>query len=99
MSSFPLGAACVIDESNELVGVITDGDLRRALQKHEDIRDIEAQRIMTPNPITISPKISLGEALKVMEDRESQVSILPVIEDLNNSILGLIRIHDIYGPG
>jgi len=99
MSTFPLGAACVIDESKGLVGVITDGDLRRALQKFEDIRDIEAKRIMTPNPITVSPNISLGEALKVMEDRKSQVSILPVVGNLKDCILGLIRIHDIYGPG
>ena len=99
MSTFPLGAACVIGDGNDLVGVITDGDLRRALQKFEDIRDIEAKRIMTPKPITISPDISLGEALKVMEDRDSQVSILPVVENLKDSILGLIRIHDIYDPG
>tara|TARA_B100001093_G_scaffold261646_1_gene250079 strand:- start:4249 stop:5229 length:981 start_codon:yes stop_codon:yes gene_type:complete len=99
MSTFPLGAACVINEGNDLVGVITDGDLRRALQRFEDIRDIKAKLIMTPNPITVSPTISLGEALKVMEDRESQVSILPVVEKLNDSILGLIRIHDIYDPG
>ena len=99
MSTFPLGAACVIGDGNDLVGVITDGDLRRALQKFEDIRDIEAKRIMTPKPITISPDISLGEALKVMEDRDSQVSILPVVENLKDCILGLIRIHDIYDPG
>ena len=99
MSTFPLGAACVLGDCNDLVGVITDGDLRRALQKFEDIRDIEAKQIMTPKPITISPDISLGEALKVMEDRVSQVSILPVVENLKNSILGLIRIHDIYDPG
>jgi arabinose-5-phosphate isomerase len=99
MSTFPLGAACVIGEDNDLVGVITDGDLRRALQKFEDIRDIEAKQIMTPKPITISPDISLGEALKEMEDRKSQVSILPVVENLKDSILGLIRIHDIYDPG
>ena len=61
---FSLGAACVIGDANDLVGVITDGDLRGLTRKFEDIRNIEAKQIMTPKPITISPNISLGEALK-----------------------------------
>jgi len=59
MTRYPLGAACVADEAGRLLGLITDGDVRRALQKHEDIRELRAQDVMTQNPITIAPTPSV----------------------------------------
>ncbi|MDD3580658.1 MAG: CBS domain-containing protein, partial [Desulfobacca sp.] len=78
--------------------LITDGDLRRALVTHEDIRLLQAADCMTPNPITITPEISLKEAAHIMEDRPSQISVLPVMESGGKKCLGLVRIHDIYQP-
>ncbi len=98
MSSHPLGAACVFDDREELVGVITEGDLRRGLQSFPEINKVEARKIMTPTPITIGPKASLGEALKTMEERDSQISVLPVVEEGRRALSGLIRIHDVYDP-
>ncbi len=95
MTSHPLGAACVIDDSGRLEGLITDGDLRRALQVHDDIRPLKARDIMTAHPTTISPAARLREALDLMEDRPSQISVLPVAEP-EGRCLGLLRIHDIY---
>ena len=63
MNRCPLGAACVGAEG-ELLGLITDGDLRRALETIEDIRDVKASDLMTVNPITIGPDATLQEAMR-----------------------------------
>ena len=95
MTQRPLGAACVIEEDSSLLGIITDGDLRRALQKHDDIRLLSAADVMTPHPITVSPETILRDAARVMEDRPSQISVLPVV-DGDNRCVGVLRIHDMY---
>jgi arabinose-5-phosphate isomerase len=96
MSRFPLGGACVV-EGERLLGVITDGDLRRALHERPELLRLNASEIMTRNPIFVSPKTSLGKALEMMEKRSpSPVSILPVLEPKSHKFLGLIRLHDIY---
>jgi arabinose-5-phosphate isomerase len=94
MTQHPLGAACVVDEIHRLQGIITDGDLRRAMQTHDDIRCLRASDIMTADPIAISPSATLKEAAQLMEDRASQISVLPVVDQA--CCLGLLRIHDIY---
>ena len=98
MSERPLGAACVVDEHFQLLGIITDGDLRRALLTHEDIRILHASECMMRQPITITPEASLRDATRLMEDRPSQISVLPVVDSRSQRCLGLIRIHDIYQP-
>ncbi len=94
MTRRPLGAACVVQQG-KLVGLVTDGDLRRALQKYDDIRGLKVAKVMTVNPIRITPEVLLGEALRIMEDRPSQISVLPVA-DARGKCLGLLRLHDIY---
>ncbi|MAT42391.1 MAG: KpsF/GutQ family sugar-phosphate isomerase [Anaerolineaceae bacterium] len=96
MTSKPLGAACVIDQDNRLLGIITDGDVRRALKQYEDIRLLKAKDVMTVNPIFATPEITLGKAAEMMEHRSSQISVLPVVDLENHTCLGLIRLHDIY---
>jgi arabinose-5-phosphate isomerase len=96
MSRYPLGAACVSDSAGRLIGLITDGDLRRALEAHDDIRGLAASDVMTANPITVSPEARLLDALRLMEDRPSQISVLPVLDPANGQCLGLLRVHDIY---
>ena len=95
MSQRPLGAACVMSPSGSLLGLITDGDVRRALQAHDDIRTLRAADVMTPRPSTLAPEALLHEALAFMEDRPSQISVVPVV-DAEHSCLGLLRLHDIY---
>lgn len=95
MTRCPLGGACVVTPDGALAGFLTDGDLRRALTHHDDIRALRASDAMTRTPVTISPEASLSEALERMERRPSQISALPVIDDAGRA-LGLIRIHDIY---
>jgi arabinose-5-phosphate isomerase len=98
MSQRPLGAACVVDPDRLLLGIITEGDLRRVLLTHDDIRGLQAADCMARQPITIPPQASLKEATRLMEDRPSQISVLPVVDPVSQRCLGLIRIHDIYQP-
>jgi arabinose-5-phosphate isomerase len=103
MTEKPLGAACVLDDKNQLLGLLTDGDIRRTLLQHEDIRGILVEHVMTRHPKTIDPGCLLGQALQVMEGQlpgkpTKQISTLPVLCQNQNTLLGLIRIHDIYKP-
>ena len=98
MTERPLGAACVVDEEFNLLGLVTDGDLRRALLAHEDIRQLRSADCMTRKPLTVPPEASLREAIRLMEDRSSQISVLPVLDPKTRRCLGLVRIHDIYQP-
>lgn len=95
MTRRPMGAACVVAPDGTLAGLITDGDLRRTLSAHDDIRTLTASHAMTARPITVGPGDTLGQALELMERRRSQISVLPVIDGAGRA-LGLLRIHDIY---
>lgn len=97
MTKKNLGCVLVI-ENDILLGLITDGDIRRKLTKIDDIKGIKVKDIMTETPITIKKDIYLGEALSIMENRKSQISLLPVVDD-NNYCIGLIRVHDIVKSG
>jgi arabinose-5-phosphate isomerase len=99
MSRHPLGAACVVSSEHALLGLITDGDLRRALETHDDIRTLRAAEVMTRAPITIGPEALVHDALRLMEDRPSQISVLPVTEPDGGRCLGLVRVHDLYQRG
>ena len=95
MTEKPNGAA-IVKCKNDGFGLITDGDLRRCLAEGEDIDLLDAERIMTTDPVSISSNSSVDNALKLMEDRRSQISVLPVVSEGNGECLGLIRLHDIY---
>jgi len=96
MTELPLGAACVVENDGSLAGLITDGDLRRALRVHDDIRGLRAADVMTARPITISCNALLRDALHLMEERPRQISVLPVLDEQGQLCMGLIRLHDIY---
>ena len=81
-----------------LAGFLTDGDLRRALTNHDDIRQLRAADAMTRSPVTIGPSATLAQALELMEHRPSQISVLPVVDESGRA-LGILRLHDIYLGG
>jgi arabinose-5-phosphate isomerase len=95
MTRRPMGGACVVTADGRLAGFVTDGDLRRALTNHDDIRELRASDAMSHTPVTVRPEATLGQALELMERRRSQISVLPVV-DGEGRALGLVRIHDIY---
>jgi len=95
-----LGAVNVVDDGGRLEGIITDGDLRRSLEKVEavNLHKLTANQIMTKNPVVVSPNLLAYDALQLMENRPSQIAVLPVVDEAR-LCLGLIRIHDIIRSG
>jgi len=96
MTANPLGAACVVASDGALVGLITDGDIRRAIERHGDIRELRAVEVMTPDPVFVAPGTGLRQAISLMEDRPRQISVLPVVESNARRWVGLLRLHDLY---
>lgn len=97
MTQKPLGAACIL-ENEQLLGIVTDGDLRRSLKKNDDIRDLKAFELMVKEPVTITPERKIGQAIRLMEERPSQITVLPVQSE-QGVLMGLLRLHDAYQPG
>lgn len=96
MTKKPQGAAIVADNSNKLIGIITDGDLRRGFAKNGNLDEMFADDVMNTSPIFIYSDARLQEAVSLMEDRVSQISVLPVLDKNNDNCVGLLRLHDIY---
>ncbi|HJP92591.1 MAG TPA: KpsF/GutQ family sugar-phosphate isomerase [Pyrinomonadaceae bacterium] len=95
-----LGAVSVVDAEGRLAGIITDGDLRRAIEQtnHESLAKLTCDDFMTCRPVVASPELLAFDALRLMEDRPSQISVLPVV-DGDAKCVGLIRVHDIVRSG
>jgi len=96
MTEKPFGAALVLNNNSDLQGIVTEGDLRRCLAENGDIDKMFASDVMSVEPINVNVKAPLRDALLLMEERKSQISVLPVLEDDQKSCVGLLRLHDIY---
>lgn len=96
MTKVPYGAVCIVEDGC-LKGILTEGDIRRQILGQRDFSKTLVKDVMTQNPTYIGPNASLREAVCLMEDRPSQISVLPVIGE-KGEFLGLVRIHDIYQP-
>jgi arabinose-5-phosphate isomerase len=94
-----LGAVSIVDSDDMLLGIITDGDVRRALQRHgvSSFVDLRAAEIMTREPVVVASDAMAYEALRLMEDRPSQIAVLPVVEE--GRCVGLVRLHDLVRIG
>tara|TARA_B110000014_G_scaffold50459_1_gene33566 strand:- start:2891 stop:3865 length:975 start_codon:yes stop_codon:yes gene_type:complete len=95
MTEKPYGAALVLSDET-LLGIVTEGDLRRCLAENGDIDKMLVSEIMSTNPISVNIKAPLRDALTLMEERESQISVLPVVNDDEKLCCGLLRLHDVY---
>lgn len=97
MSSKRLGITTVVDREGRLVGVITDGDLRRGIEKHgTGLFDQTAEKVMTGNPKSIAPDELAARALAIME--KHSITALPV-PDAEGRPAGIIHLHDILREG
>jgi len=100
ISKYSLGAVNVVDENQKLIGIVTDGDLRRTIEKTapENFSQLKAEQMMTANPSVSAPEMLAYDALQLMENRPQQISVLPVTNE-RGICLGLLRLHDIVKSG
>ena len=91
-----LGSVLVLDGEESLVGIVTDGDLRRAMIKMGDLSGKVAEQVMTRNPKSVSPKALAADALTLME--RHLITVLPVVEE-NGHLVGMVHLHDVLGKG
>jgi arabinose-5-phosphate isomerase len=100
ISSHALGAVNVVDETLILLGIVTDGDLRRTIERTspDALASLTAKDMMTASPIAASPEMLAFDALRLMEDRASQISVLPVTDN-DGKCVGLLRLHDVVRSG
>jgi arabinose-5-phosphate isomerase len=90
-----LGAAAVINNENKITGIITDGDLRRMLEKNDTVNVLQAKDIMSASPKSIMADALAAEALEIM--RNNNISQLLVTE--NDRYAGIIHLHDLLREG
>lgn len=95
LSQKGLGVVSIVDDEDDLLGVITDGDLRRQLEKGADIYALQVEEVMTKTPAIISKGKLAVEALNVL--KKKNISCLPVLD--GNKVIGTIRLQDIIGVG
>ena len=93
------GAACILDDNDSLIGIFTDGDLRRLMErKGSEAFDVKIEDAMTRRPRTISPDSLAAQAVKIMEQHE--ISVLIAIDNKHsNKPVGIIHIHELLKAG
>ncbi len=96
MTQKGMGMTAVLDGQNRVIGVFTDGDLRRSLDRGNDIRTTPVTQVMTPHPRTISSNKLAAEAVKLMQD--SKVYALLVVDDAG-CLAGALNMHDLMRAG
>jgi arabinose-5-phosphate isomerase len=94
MTSKKLGMTCVVNGRHELVGIITDGDLRRKMSTGADMLSLRASDVMTPAPVTVPPSTLAAEALNVMEQRK--ITSLVVVNGDSRHVAGVVHLHDLW---
>lgn len=96
ISGSRLGVTVVTDSSQKVLGVITDGDLRRMLERESELTSVRAEKIMTRNPKNIGPDALAIEALDLL--RKHDITQLVVV-DTNQEYLGVLHLHDLIKEG
>jgi arabinose-5-phosphate isomerase len=96
MTQKKLGVTTVVNQDDQLEGIFTDGDIRRAFDSQADIHTTAIHKVMTKNPKVISPRMLAAEALRIMED--FKITCLVVVNELKNPV-GVVHLHDILRAG
>jgi len=99
LTSGGLGAVTILAKGDRLEGIVTDGDVRRTVQRCDasGLANLRARDFMTPEPVVIDADAMAWDALRTMEDRPSQIAVLPVLEA--GRCVGLVRLHDLVRIG
>jgi arabinose-5-phosphate isomerase len=96
MSRKGLGMTAVVDDEMHVLGIFTDGDLRRTLDRDADLRSRAMSEVMTPNPRTIKAELLAAEAVHLMET--ARITQLLVVDD-QNVLIGALNVHDLLRAG
>jgi arabinose-5-phosphate isomerase len=96
MSRKGLGMTTIVDEQNRVIGVFTDGDLRRAFDRQLDVHETRMQDVMTKNPKVAEPRMLAAEAVHLMETH--RITALPVV-DADGVLVGALNVHDLLRAG
>ncbi|MCK8824279.1 KpsF/GutQ family sugar-phosphate isomerase [Fuchsiella alkaliacetigena] len=96
MTSTQMGAASIIDDNGKLIGIITDGDVRRSLEESPDLLSLKAEEVMVVDPVTITADKMAVEAVKIMQERE--INDLPVVNQEQEPI-GMLNFQDLLKAG
>ena len=91
-----LGMTAICDASGKLLGVFTDGDLRRTLDKGVDVRSARIDSVMTRAPKVARPEMLAGEVLELMDSK--RINSLPVV-DADGRVVGALGMHDLLRAG
>jgi arabinose-5-phosphate isomerase len=91
-----LGAVLIVNEDDEVAGILTDGDVRRYIADQKTFRDLMVRDVMTPNPISIDGNMLAADALSVLQRHE--ITILPIVSGAKQ-LLGMLHLHDLLGKG
>jgi arabinose-5-phosphate isomerase len=100
LSRFALGAVNIVDDDERLLGIVTDGDLRRMIERTDPVMfsGLTSAEMMTRSPVTVTAATMAYDALRLMEDRQRQIAVLPVVSDDGHAV-GMLRLHDIVRSG
>jgi len=96
MSRKGLGMTTIVDDARRVIGVFTDGDLRRALDKQLDVHATRMRDVMTANPKMARPRMLAAEAVHLMETY--RITALPVVDDAG-TLVGALNVHDLLRAG
>lgn len=96
LNSKNLGAVLIIDQENKLLGIITDGDVRRAVAESSDLTTISVENFMTANPVASEANIQAVDALSILQQHE--ITILPIIGE-DKKLIGILHLHNLLGKG
>lgn len=88
-----MGMTAVVDETRRLIGIFTDGDLRRSIERDTDLRRTTVETVMTHAPRTVTPSALAAEAVELMERMKS--TQMPVV-DQDGVLVGALNIHDLF---
>lgn len=96
MTQKPVGMCAVLD-GNKLVGILVEGDIRRAFAKSADAMKAPVKELMTKNPTLLSTTTLAFDALKIMESGNKTINVAPVV--VNGELMGVLRLHDLFKAG
>jgi len=97
MSAKGIGMTAIVDGNDKLLGIYTDGDLRRTLEKHDSIRNLRVADVMTRNPRTIAPEKLAAEAVQLME--QYKIGGRLVVTSPDGRLVGAVTYHDLLAAG